>query len=354
MAGYIILGYLFYHNMEVDADGNPWTFIDCMYFAIVTCTSVGYGDLTPKSAGSKMFTCVYALVGIGMIADTLMKVVAIIYRIQKAVTSRATVLMLKHSLKAKAKAQQAMGSSLKVASSAAVQSVSVGKGMTRSITNNAIGARRVSKLSKVGKQGRDVGMSVGKKGLEGAQAVTSAASHLGGAALDTSTRITQSIRNSKTYITLMILVPLIVYIFLALILGHIEGWDWPFVTSIYVACISLTTVGYGDVSPQTQDGRLFAFFYIPTGVAVTLNVIARLAIAYVGHKHNQKVDLATLLALDTSGDGTVSELEFTWYMLKALKKVESPVLDMIHVKWGTIAGDEDKVPVQMFAELDIL
>jgi hypothetical protein len=27
--------------MEIDDTGKPWTSIDCMYFAIVTCASVG-------------------------------------------------------------------------------------------------------------------------------------------------------------------------------------------------------------------------------------------------------------------------------------------------------------------------
>jgi hypothetical protein len=44
-----------------------WSFVDVVYFALVTITTVGYGDLSPTKAGSKVFTMIYALVGIGFI-----------------------------------------------------------------------------------------------------------------------------------------------------------------------------------------------------------------------------------------------------------------------------------------------
>jgi hypothetical protein len=118
--GYILAGYFFYSNMETDDTGKPWTFIDCMYFAIVTCTSVGYGDLTPTSDGSKMFTCIYALVGIGFVGELLMKVVGVIYRIQQALRHRATLVLLKRSLQMKKLAQEQAHKAMELAERAAL------------------------------------------------------------------------------------------------------------------------------------------------------------------------------------------------------------------------------------------
>ena len=42
---------------------EAWPFIDAVYWAIVTITTVGYGDITPKSAGGKAFCIVYILLG---------------------------------------------------------------------------------------------------------------------------------------------------------------------------------------------------------------------------------------------------------------------------------------------------
>ncbi len=36
------------------------------YFCIVTLTTVGFGDLTPTSAGTQILTIIYILTGIGL------------------------------------------------------------------------------------------------------------------------------------------------------------------------------------------------------------------------------------------------------------------------------------------------
>src|ERR687897_1367462 len=41
-------------------------FVDALYFSVVTLTTVGYGDFAPETDVGKLFTAVYALVGIGI------------------------------------------------------------------------------------------------------------------------------------------------------------------------------------------------------------------------------------------------------------------------------------------------
>lgn len=56
----------------------------------------------------------------------------------------------------------------------------------------------------------------------------------------------------------------------------VEGWGWG--NSLYFSVITLTTVGYGDYSPQTGVGRLFTIFYLFIGIGLLLsfvNVIAK-------------------------------------------------------------------------------
>ncbi len=40
----------------------------CMWWAVVTLTTVGYGDLYPITAGGKLFTSIIAIIGIGFVA----------------------------------------------------------------------------------------------------------------------------------------------------------------------------------------------------------------------------------------------------------------------------------------------
>ncbi len=45
-----------------------FSFIDSLYFSVVSLTTVGYGDYSPETTGGKIFVMVYLLVGIGIIA----------------------------------------------------------------------------------------------------------------------------------------------------------------------------------------------------------------------------------------------------------------------------------------------
>jgi potassium channel subfamily K len=61
--GYITFGWLWF-NSQYD-----WSFTDCFYFAMVTVTTVGYGDLTPADLfWHQLFVGVYAFCGVAIIA----------------------------------------------------------------------------------------------------------------------------------------------------------------------------------------------------------------------------------------------------------------------------------------------
>jgi len=57
----------------------------------------------------------------------------------------------------------------------------------------------------------------------------------------------------------------------SIVYRNLEGWSW--IDSIYFSVITLTTVGYGDFSPQTDAGKIFTIFYIVTGVGIILSFI---------------------------------------------------------------------------------
>jgi len=56
----IVLGVTFYSVHE------GWSLIDSFYFCVVTLTTVGYGDLSPTTDLSKIFTSFYILIGLGI------------------------------------------------------------------------------------------------------------------------------------------------------------------------------------------------------------------------------------------------------------------------------------------------
>lgn len=50
----------FYHIVE------RWSYLDALYFAAATMTTVGYGDITPHTAPGKIFTIIFVFAGVGI------------------------------------------------------------------------------------------------------------------------------------------------------------------------------------------------------------------------------------------------------------------------------------------------
>ena len=59
------VGSVGYHFLE------GWSWVDSLYFSVVAVTTVGFGDLSPSTDPSKLFTVGYILVGIGIITTYL-------------------------------------------------------------------------------------------------------------------------------------------------------------------------------------------------------------------------------------------------------------------------------------------
>ena len=67
-AALVVTGTLFFWRFE------DWTIVEALYFSIVTLTTVGFGDLSPTTAGTQIFTIFYILTGIGVFVALLASV----------------------------------------------------------------------------------------------------------------------------------------------------------------------------------------------------------------------------------------------------------------------------------------
>lgn len=50
------------------------------------------------------------------------------------------------------------------------------------------------------------------------------------------------------------------------IFKYLEGWSW--IDALFFAVVTISTVGYGDMVPQTSVGRLLTVVYIVLGIGV--------------------------------------------------------------------------------------
>ncbi len=66
----------------------------------------------------------------------------------------------------------------------------------------------------------------------------------------------------------IIIILVLAYILLGAVAFHfIENRKW--IDSFYFATSTISTVGFGDVTPQTDPGKIFTIFYILLGVSIT-------------------------------------------------------------------------------------
>lgn len=57
----LVVGTLFYHWFE------GWSYLDALYFCVISIATIGYGDLTPTTPEAKIFTIIYIINGIAIL-----------------------------------------------------------------------------------------------------------------------------------------------------------------------------------------------------------------------------------------------------------------------------------------------
>lgn len=231
--------------------------VDALYFTVVTMTTVGYGDLHPKTTAGKLFTCAFVFAGLAVVDLFLATAVNHIMDRQEDYVE----LALHHEQE-------------------------------------------------------------------------------GGAC---NAHEDHSRKAWRRYQMAMVQLVLIL-VFGVAILCWVEGMD--LVDAVYCACVTVTTVGYGDQSFRTLGGRVFAIAWILASTLVLGYVFVTLADARVSRRqerlHRAVLERATtggdLEAADLDHDGEVGVAEFVLFKLKEMGKVEQ--------------GDVDEI-IEEFKQLDV-
>lgn len=123
-----------------------------------------------------------------------------------------------------------------------------------------------------------------------------------------------------------------------------EG-KYTFTQSLYWAVVTGTTVGFGDLSPETDEGKWFCVFYLPCIVLAFVNFIGAMQSMLRGEGSltdilSLKLDKDLINQLDKSGDGEVSKDEWLRAMMIALGKADEDLCDLICEHFDNLDSDK--------------
>jgi len=260
-----------------------WTFVDSVYFAVVTITTTGYGDLLPDSDASKLFACFFAYLGVGVIAAVMGFLLAIV--VEKH-SGQNLLDQVKHAAAdALHKAEDAITHTLHIHRPHMIKIPCLGHVDRRKIPWKYIRA--------------------------------------GGA--------------------------LLLFKFAGALYFHYCDSELPFLDSIYLATITMTSVGYGEFSPANQAARAFAIFWILGGTLLVGNFFGMLVDDYMSYQQrklakrllSREFGAADMKKLDKDGDGEVTEVEFFTYMVVKLGKTDKKEVANLRAKFAEIDKSGD-------------
>jgi len=274
---YLLIAIVAYKNLEPESPSHPgeaWTAIDCVYFAVCTLTTVGYGDLYPQTRQGKIFTCFYVYIGIGVVSACAGYLISVML---ESKTSGVAEMM----------AQQSDATKLREEKNRAMRKRLL-KSLLMVFSFTMLGTIMYSQVFDIGSSKDDATQAV--------------------------------------------------------------------VDAFYMSCITMTSVGYGDFYPNTQDGRLFGIFWIFCGAVLVASAGGDLLDSVLDFKQdeiNRKIiarNLKTrdLLAIDDDDSGEIDELEYIGHMLVKLRKCEAEDIQELRDRFaeldksgdGTLAAED--------------
>jgi potassium channel subfamily K len=131
------------------------------------------------------------------------------------------------------------------------------------------------------------------------------------------------------------------------------GNEFTYMQAFYMSCITLTTVGFGDYSPMSKHGRIFATFWMPIGVACTGNFIRAFSVIFMsGQMDSREVNVETCFhEIDMNGDGHLDRYEFVTFCLMEHGILTKEQFDALNKQYDFLDINQDeKVTLEMIKQ----
>ena len=229
-------------SVELAECTEPWTAIDALYFSMATMSTVGYGDFSPSTWYSQIFTIFYIFIGIVAVFTQLSSAMMIVFTPLFDLTKMVTTFMLPGE------------DPLDVDGDGTYDFV-MPQAAWIYYTKNMFGPMSIVILVQVGFAPISLRSPLRSRA---ALALT-------------------SLRSRSLSLSLSLSAPALcgVQLLFALIFSEVEpGWDYGL--AFYHCLVTATTVGYGDVSITTEAGRIVATVHILLSVVLLGAIIGEI------------------------------------------------------------------------------
>lgn len=118
------------------------------------------------------------------------------------------------------------------------------------------------------------------------------------------------------------------------------------VDAIYMAVITLTGVGFGDITPITHVGRTVGMVWMIVGVCATANFVGKMSRWFFEQGQQSslllqsfEIDENTFKEMDQDGSGTLSQAEYRSYLLVKSGLISREILDTIDAQYALLDAE---------------
>ena len=221
-----------------------WTVTGSTFYAFTVITTIGYGAFAPATKIGRVFTCVYAVPGIGIVAVVLTSVAGLVGEIAQGIINR------RHETSHYEPIIPTFGT---LAGRSSFITVKDFRYMIRCMIKNTPDDRLLSYVLKSCADSRDR--------LDQERTMNAI-----GLWFQLSAVVPTQIRCSGKHLILTTGATLMWMFLWGLVFAKIEGW---FVTEgMWFSFVSLSTIGFGDFVPDTFIGRVMGFFFMAPGLGM--------------------------------------------------------------------------------------
>ena len=302
------------------------TWVDTLYFVSVTVVTIGYGDVYPSTRLGKAYVVVFILLGACLGSVILGFIAEWVLSVQERAARR--VAQFRDDLVARDVADIR-------------DRVANGAGPAGGRTRSASAAE----AGRGGEGAEGLEEEEDTRGEDERDAYSDAKEAEG---TDDSGRIPRDDDKGGASTTKALLVVLFFTTFGAACMMHIEGWH--VVDAFYWAVVTVTTVGYGDVVPESQHGRLFVAGYAVFAVATVAWAISTIAESYIHASMREHAEdelsrarITPEYLVEVGGSkGYVTEADFLKAVLVNLGKCDAADIRRIEARFAELDANGDR------------